>query len=156
LIAAIKEGASSEILVTVGRAVATAQIAALPEARRQALGDVAAFSERLLNETVSMSRSPWMRFFITFDPATALRRVACPVFAVFGGRDLQVPAAANRRQLEIALKQGGNRAVTVKVYPEANHLFMPAVTGELAEYATLPKPFVASLLDDVATWIAAR
>jgi hypothetical protein len=32
-------------------------------------------------------------------------------------------------------------------------LFMQAVTGQLAEYATLPKAFVAPLLDDIATWI---
>ena len=156
LLAAITERASSETLLAVGRALVTAQIAAMPETRRKALGDVATFSERLLNETLAMLQSPWMRFFISFDPSTALRRVACPVFAVFGGRDLQVPEAANRRHLETALAEGGNDQVTVKVYPEANHLFMQAVTGEPAEYATLPKAFVASLLDDIAKWIAAR
>jgi hypothetical protein len=42
------------------------------------------------------------------------------------------------------------------VYPEANHLFMKSVTGQLSEYATLPKELVAPLLEDVATWIAKR
>ena len=80
----------------------------------------------------------------------------CPVFAVFGGRDLQVPQEANRARLESALAESGNQSVTVKVYPEANHLFIPAVSGEPAEYATLPKVFVASLLPDILAWIAAR
>ena len=83
-----------------------------------------------------------MRFFIGFDPSTALRRVACPVFAVFGGRDLQVPEAANRTRLEAALTEARNQDVTVRVYPEANHLFMQAVTGQPAEYtfSTLSNP----------------
>ena len=86
-----------------------------------------------------------MRFFIRFDPSTALRRVSAPVLALFGGRDLQVPEAVNRARLEKALNDAGNRDVTIKVYPEANHLFMKAVTGQLAEYATLPKTFVPTV-----------
>ena len=79
-----------------------------------------------------------------------------PVFAAFGGRDVQVPEALNRARLEAALKDAGNRQVTVRVYPDANHFFMPAVTGQITEYATLPKVFVHSLLDDLATWIRKR
>jgi hypothetical protein len=50
----------------------------------------------------------------------------------------------------------GNQQVTVRVYPEANHLFLQAITGQPAEYATLPKVFVPALLDDIAGWIAGR
>ena len=46
--------------------------------------------------------------------------------------------------------------MTITVYPEANHLFMKAVTGQPAEYATLPKAFVEPLLDDISTWIVKR
>ena len=74
----------------------------------------------------------------------------------FGGRDLQVPEAVNRTRLEAALAQAGNPAVTVRVYSEANHLFIPAVTGQPSEYETLPKAFVPSLLSDIATWIRQR
>ena len=35
-------------------------------------------------------------------------------------------------------------------------LFMPAVTGQPAEYATLPKVFVAPLVNDLATSVASR
>ena len=79
--------------------------------------------------------------------------MSVPVLAIFGGRDLQVPQVVNREHLEKALSDAGNQAVTVRVYPEANHLFMPAVTGQPAEYAMLPKTFVPTLLDDIATWI---
>jgi dienelactone hydrolase len=156
LIAAIEEGASDEKLLTVGRSLIAAQLAALPEAQRKALGDVTVTSERLLNQMLSGLRSPWMRFFIGFDPSTVLRLVSCPVLAVFGGRDLQVPETINRQQLAAALSEARNQDVTVRVYPEANHLFMQAATGQPAEYATLPKAFVTPLLDDITGWIARR
>jgi fermentation-respiration switch protein FrsA (DUF1100 family) len=64
-------------------------MAAMPEAQRASLGD----GESLLKQTLGPLKSRLMRFFIGFDPATALRRVTCPVFAVFGGLDIHVPAA---------------------------------------------------------------
>ena len=36
--------------------------------------------------------SPWLRFFISYDPRPALREVRCPVLAVIGEKDIQVPA----------------------------------------------------------------
>src|SRR6202000_2220419 len=34
--------------------------------------------------------SPWYRYFLAFDPATALRKVKCPVLALNGEKDVQV------------------------------------------------------------------
>jgi hypothetical protein len=39
------------------------------------------------------------------------------------------------------------------VYPEANHLFIKANTGQAAEYATLEKVFVPGVLEDLASWV---
>ena len=154
--AAITEDAPDDTVMALGRTLLAAQMAALPESQRPAPADLTALSERLINQKLAALRSPWMRFFIGFDPSTALRRVVCPVFAGFGGRDLQVPEAVNRVRLDTALTEARNRQVSIRVYPEANHLFMQAVTGQPAEYATLPKAFIPSLLDDIGTWIAAR
>jgi pimeloyl-ACP methyl ester carboxylesterase len=156
LLTALSEGASEGTLRALGRSLVDAQVSAVPEAQRQLLGTVAVLSDRLLNQTLEVLQSPWMRFFIGFDPSMALRHVVCPVFAAFGGRDLEVPAAANRAQFAAALTEARNYEVTVKAYSEANHLFMPAVTGQIAEYVTLPKVFVASLVDDIAGWIITR
>jgi fermentation-respiration switch protein FrsA (DUF1100 family) len=97
--------------------------------------------------------SPWMRAFIAFDPATVLAKVHCPVLAMFGGLDAQVPIDLNRTPLEAALTAAGNHAVTIKIYPDANHLFIKAVTGSPIEYPALEKVFVPGLLDDLATWV---
>jgi hypothetical protein len=55
--------------------------------------------------------------------------------------------------LEAALAKGGNTKVTVKVYPEANHLFIKATSGQVSEYATLEKVFVPGFLDDLMAWV---
>lgn len=152
-VAAIAEDAPDDKVMALGRTLFAAQMAAVPGPQRTAAADQSALADRMLTQRLALLKSRWMRFFIGFDPSTALRRVVCPVFAGFGGRDLQVPEAVNRTRLERALKEAKNQQVTVRVYPEANHMFMQAVTGQQAEYATLPKTFVPSLLDDIDTWI---
>ena len=150
---ALLKDAPREQVLARARTLLAAQMTAAPGAKAPAPAELDASVEQLLKQNLAVMRSPWMRFFVEFDPSTALRRVSAPVLAIFGGRDLQVPEAVNRERLEKALSDAGNKAVTVRVYPEANHLFMSAVTGQPAEYATLPKAFVAPLLDDMSTWI---
>jgi hypothetical protein len=63
-----------------------------------------------------------------------------------------VAAAPNEQAIKAALAQGGNTQVTTQVYSHANHLFQPATTGGIDEYAKL-KTFVPGLLDDMVGWI---
>src|SRR5687767_8194857 len=97
--------------------------------------------------------SPWMKFFMTFDPADALRKVTVPVFGAFGTLDTQVLPELNEGPVRQAL--AANARATIKVYPGANHLFQHAKTGLVGEYATLEKAFLPGLLDDVTAWIQA-
>ena len=46
-----------------------------------------------IDVAIQQLTSPWMRYTLTYDPATALRKVACPVLALNGEKDLQVPPA---------------------------------------------------------------
>jgi dienelactone hydrolase len=156
LLAAIASDAAEDELLAAARALAAAQLSAQPASKRPTAAQVDGMSDRLAAQSLAALQSPWMRFFIAFDPAEALRRLTCPVLAMFGGRDLQVPASANLLRLNAALTAGGNRRVTLREYPDANHLFQPAVTGLPAEYASLPQAFVEGLLDDLAKWISAR
>ena len=101
---------------------------------------------------ISLS-SPWMQYFLRYDPAPALERVKCPVLAVNGNKDLQVPANVNLQAISNALKKGGNRKVTVKEYPNLNHLFQECTTGSPAEYAVIEQTFSPDVLNDLADWI---
>jgi pimeloyl-ACP methyl ester carboxylesterase len=148
----VAAGAADDALTGDLRTLMHAQIEAQPGAAN-AIGDVDAFVNRTLPAQLAQMKSPWMRDAISFDPATVLASVHCPVLAMFGGLDSQVPIDLNRAPLVAALNAAGNRAVTIKIYPEANHLFIKAVTGSVAEYPALEKAFVPGLLDDLAAWV---
>ena len=100
--------------------------------------------------------TPWFRFFLTYDPAPTLRRVKCPVLALNGERDLQVPAKADLEAVEKALKGGGNKDVTVKEMPKLNHLFQTCDTGALSEYAKIDETFAPAALKEISGWIEKR
>ena len=97
--------------------------------------------------------SPWMQFFIKYNPAPTLEKVKCPVLAVNGSKDLQVPAKENLSAIENALKKGGNTHVTIREYPNLNHLFQECKTGAPTEYAQIEQTFSPLALDLITKWI---
>lgn len=94
--------------------------------------------------------SPWGRAFLDYDPQPTMRRVRQPVLILQGALDRQV-TAEQARMLEQAAREGGNRDVTVRVFPKLNHLFLTAKTGAQREYAALDS---YSLSEDVLIAIA--
>jgi pimeloyl-ACP methyl ester carboxylesterase len=133
-----------------------AAAAALSDDQRKAIGDVNQWVEKSVEAQVQALKSPWMQFFLAYDPAPALEKVTAPVLALFGGLDTQVPAEANRDAVMKALDKGGNKDHTAKIFPDANHLYQSAVTGSPNEYATLKPEFTAGFLDSISDWILAR
>jgi len=103
--------------------------------------------------TVSLAY-PWMQFFLRYDPASALEKVKCPVLAVIGSKDFQVPAKENLDAISAALKKTGNTKATVKEYPGLNHLFQECTTGSSAEYAIIEQTFSPEVLKDLGDWIS--
>ncbi|MEO8201321.1 MAG: alpha/beta fold hydrolase [Gemmatimonadota bacterium] len=101
--------------------------------------------------------SPWTRWFADYDPISTAHRIRQPVLILQGALDRQV-SAGQADTLAAAIRDGGNRDVTVHIYPGFNHLFVPtAGTGSLSEYASLPDVHLpAPLLDDIAGWLAKK
>lgn len=97
--------------------------------------------------------SPWFRFFLTYDPATALRKLTCPVLALNGSLDLQVPPAQNLPAIRKALAEAGNQHAEVDELPGLNHLFQTAKTGSPAEYGQIEETISPVALDKIASWI---
>ena len=141
-----------EATAAVKAAIRTA-IDALPEPQRQAIKDPEAIIQRQTDAQIAAVKSPWMKFFLDFDPATALAKVRCPVLATFGERDLQVPTAPNRAAMEKTFAASGFKNYRIEAFPRANHLYQDAPTGSVAEYATLKKEFVPGFLDLLVSWI---
>jgi hypothetical protein len=98
--------------------------------------------------------SPWYRYFLAYDPATALRRVSCPVLAIDGDKDTEVPARLNLAAIRRALEEGGNKRFETVELPGLNHLFQTARTGALSEYSQIEETISPSALDKIGTWIA--
>lgn len=100
--------------------------------------------------------NPWMRYFLALDPAVALKQVKCPVLALFGELDLQVPAKENFAAMEKAFRESGHKDVTLKIMPKLNHLFQTAKTGGLSEYGLIEETMSPAVLDLMASWILER
>ncbi len=97
--------------------------------------------------------TPWFRFFLSYDPRPTLEKVRCPVLALGGSLDLQVPAVENLQQIEAALKKGGNDDVTTLLLPGLNHLFQTAKTGSPTEYAKIEETMAPLVLEKISSWI---
>ncbi|HEX6125689.1 MAG TPA: alpha/beta fold hydrolase [Pyrinomonadaceae bacterium] len=100
---------------------------------------------------------PWMKFFLTHDPAATMRRVKTPVLILTGARDQQaVPEQV--ALIEAAFKEGGNKDVTARVLPNLNHLFVYDTDGFPGNYAKLPPPVMVQtdVLEIIADWLVKR
>jgi len=97
--------------------------------------------------------SPWFRYFLAYDPAGALKKVQCPVLALNGEKDLQVPPTLNLPVIRQALEEGGNKHFETDELPGLNHLFQTAGTGAPSEYAEIEETISPVALEKMAGWI---
>lgn len=97
--------------------------------------------------------SPWFQYFLKYDPALVLRKVKCPVFALNGSKDLQVSPRENLSAIKSNIEQGGNNKITVREYPDLNHLFQNCTTGLPSEYEKIQQTISPQVLRDITDWI---
>ncbi|WP_026715115.1 alpha/beta hydrolase family protein [Flavobacterium daejeonense] len=109
--------------------------------------------EKYIDEKLNQLISPWMLYFIKSNPATVLEKVKCPVLALNGEKDTQVPYKENLTAIKNALAKGGNKKLTVKSFPNLNHLFQECKTGSPEEYATIEQTFAPVVLEEMLQWI---
>jgi len=100
--------------------------------------------------------TPWLEYFIKYNPAPTLQKVKCPVLAIGGDKDLQVPATINLEAINTALAKGGNKNVTIKQLPKLNHLFQECNTGSSTEYAQIEQTFSPTALVVILNWLNAQ
>jgi pimeloyl-ACP methyl ester carboxylesterase len=111
------------------------------------------FSEEGVRRRAEVLTSTWFRYFMEFDPATALREVKCPVLAMVGDRDIQVDAGMNLPAIEKALREGGNDKFRIVEMPGLNHLFQNCETGNPMEYSRIEETVSPEALELVGGWI---
>lgn len=109
--------------------------------------------ENSVQAAVDRLLSTWFYFNLTHDPAMTLRNVKCPILALFGEKDVQVPPDGNAQAIKQALELGNNRDHEVKVIPGLNHFFQNAKSGAPAEYGQLDETISTSVLKLISDWI---
>lgn len=99
--------------------------------------------------------SPWMRYFIAYEPAEYLRQVTVPVLAINGTLDRQVDVT-NLDAIAEALDAAENNDVTIVVAPGLNHLLQPATTGMPGEYGQIETTVDESVMETIVEWLDER
>ncbi len=111
-------------------------------------------SQQQADQLIAQLTSPWMRYFLRYDPAPTLRKVTVPVLALNGALDLQVEPVENLGVIRLAL--AGNKDATVVEMPGLNHLFQTAKTGSPSEYADIEETMSPAALDTITAWVASH
>lgn len=112
--------------------------------------------EEYVELQVKQIANPWMQYFIKYNPAPTLEKVKCPVLAINGEKDLQVPPKENLEAIKKALSKGGNEKGTIKEIPNLNHLFQECKTGSPNEYATIEQTFSPIAMVEILKWVQAQ
>lgn len=116
-------------------------------------GMTEAYYKKIIVDSYS---SPWISTFIKYDPKNSLENLDCPLFALNGENDLQVPATENLSALQSIMNSDTSKNFTLKAYPQLNHLFQECKTGTLQEYARIEQTISPEVLKDIADWIIAQ
>lgn len=100
---------------------------------------------------LSQDSGPWMKAFLNMDFSQFLKSVKCPVMALGGSNDLNVPAEFNMKVLKSKLPS--NSKDFIKIYPGLNHLFQHSSTGNPLDYVNIEETMSEEVMNDVCTWI---
>ncbi|MCI0487127.1 MAG: alpha/beta hydrolase [Blastocatellia bacterium] len=97
--------------------------------------------------------NPQIKEFLSFDPVPVWKKVSVPVLALWGERDTIVPAEKSRAIIERALKEGGNKEYTLKIFPQADHqMYVVREEGAGWDWPRLAPGYQEAMIE----WLLAR
>ncbi len=108
---------------------------------------------KVIDFLINTYTSPWMSFFLFYDPQYAFLRTQCPVLALNGSKDLQVTPKENLSLFKSLAELSGNQNVTTLELPNLNHLFQECETGSPSEYGKIEQTFSPEVLVLIKNWI---
>lgn len=95
--------------------------------------------------------SPWLNYFLDYDPAADIAATKCPVMAINGDKDIQVISSLDLPGIKKNLHD--NKYNFIREYPSLNHLFQHCTTGAISEYRLIEETISPKVLSDMAKWI---
>lgn len=108
--------------------------------------------QKAIDDKIAGVTSPWFRYFLTYDPKPTLAKVKCPVLAINGTKDVQVPVS-NLKAIFDAVQSGGNSQVDTISFKNHNHLFQHCQTGAVGEYSQIEETIDPGVLETMKDWI---
>ena len=117
----------------------------------QKMGATEISEEVITNELDKIKTSPWMSFFMAYDPTEDIRGTKIPTMAINGSLDTQVRSSLNLTKIRNFLPSHPKNLI--KEYPGLNHLFQHATTGHVEEYQKIEETISPEVLSDIVTWI---
>lgn len=99
------------------------------------------------------SQWPWFRYFLSLDPAVALKQVHVPTLVLTGDLDWQVSADQNLPAIAKAFDDGGFCQYEVARFARLNHLFQTCATGSVLEYGEIEETISPEVLSVIASWV---
>jgi hypothetical protein len=100
---------------------------------------------------LTKTANPWLKFFLSFDPASDIKSTKCPTMAINGTKDMQVISTSNLVSIKRLLSE--NNKNLIKEYDGLNHLFQHCTTGNPSEYVNISETISPEVLKDIADWI---
>ena len=100
---------------------------------------------------LSNDNSLWMKSALDMNFSKFLPLIKCPVMALSGSNDLNVPAEFNMQSLKNGLPH--NSKNVIKIYPGLNHLFQHSPTGNPLDYVNIEETMAEEVLNDMCTWM---
>ncbi len=100
------------------------------------------------------ARLPQARDLLVSNFGAVWQAVRCPVLALNGDKDVQVPADENLEAIAAALRAGGHRSVRTIRLAGLNHMLQTAGTGLEDEYARIEETVAPSALAAVRAFVA--
>jgi pimeloyl-ACP methyl ester carboxylesterase len=100
----------------------------------------------------------WFRSLLTFDPRKVMNKVEQPVVIVQAGRDRQVPSPRHGQLLlDAAMGRKKQPDASLVTIDGVNHLFVPAESGDVDEYALLQDKRVSpKVMDALVPWLRSK
>ena len=98
-----------------------------------------------------MKGNKWVEWFMDYDPTENIAKTKCPVLALNGTKDCQVPAAQNIPVLRRLLAK--NKKTVIKECEGLNHLFQHCDTGRPDEYYNIEETIAEEVLAVIVGWV---
>jgi pimeloyl-ACP methyl ester carboxylesterase len=111
------------------------------------------YNEELTEQTVGQMASPWMYYFLKYDPTDAIVKTNCPALLLNGSKDLQVIASQNLPGYQKIIAEHGKTNLTLRELPDLNHLFQHCETGSPNEYFEIEETISPEVLEMIVEFV---